>query len=108
MMGVISDEELYAEAYARKMWGKCYDEVYDTGMDLTYGEACRKDFLAGIEYQKKRSFTYEQVEKAYYQGWATRERFDDLSPEITYPVGLDYEEKQEYAFNLWFEQLKKK
>ena len=62
------------------------------------------DVIDEVYFEKEK----EQIEKAYYQGWVTRERFHDLSPEITYPVGLDYEEKQEYAFNLWFGQFKKK
>jgi hypothetical protein len=53
-------------------------------------------------------YSEEDMSKAFFQGWVTRERFDDLSPDIIYPKGLDYEEKQEYAFNLWFEQFKKK
>lgn len=61
-IGVISDEELYANSYARQMWGDYYDNEYDTGTDLTYGEACKKDFLAGVGYQKEKGFTYEQVE----------------------------------------------
>lgn len=51
----LSEEK--AEAYARKIWGEYYDNEYDTGMDLTYGEACKNDFLAGMEWQK------EQCEK---------------------------------------------
>jgi hypothetical protein len=53
-------------------------------------------------------YSEEDLKQSYSQGWMTRERFDDLSPEIVYPDGLDYEEKQEYAFNLWFNQFKKK
>ena len=62
----------------------------------------------GIKEQQKRSYSEEDMRKAYSIGWITRERFDDLSPDIVYPKGLDYEEKQDYAFNLWFEQIKKK
>ena len=53
-------------------------------------------------------YSEEDMSKSFFQGWVTRERFDDLVPDIIYPEGLDYEEKQEYAFNLWFEQFKKK
>lgn len=31
----------------------------------------------------------EDLREAFYQGWVTRERFDDLSPDIIYPQGLD-------------------
>jgi hypothetical protein len=59
-------------------------------------------------YNQERMYSEEDLKQSYSQGWMTRERFDDLSPEIVYPDGLDYEEKQEYAFNLWFNQFKKK
>lgn len=64
-------------------------------------------FMAGAKWQEEKSYTEDHLREAYFQGWVTRERFDDLSPDIIYPKGLDYEEKQEYAFNLWFKQLKK-
>lgn len=64
-------------------------------------------FMAGAKWQEEKSYNEDQLREAYFQGWVTRERFDDLSPDIIYPKGLDYEEKQEYAFNLWFKQLKK-
>jgi hypothetical protein len=44
----------------------------------------------------------EQMRKTYSHGWTTRERFDDLVPDIIYPLGLDYEEKQEYAFEQYY------
>jgi hypothetical protein len=44
----------------------------------------------------------DQMRKTYSQGWTTRERFDDLVPDIIYPLGLDYEEKQEYAFEQYY------
>jgi hypothetical protein len=46
----------------------------------------------------------EQMRKTYSHGWTTRERFDDLVRDIIYPLGLDYEEKQEYAFQQYYEQ----
>ena len=58
--------------------------------------------------KQQQVYSEEDMSKSFFQGWVTRERFDDLSPDIIYPKGLDYEEKQEYAFNLWFEQFKKK
>lgn len=57
---------------------------------------------------QERMYSEEDMSEAYFQGWVTRERFDDLSPDIIYPKGLDYEEKREYAFNLWFNKFKKK
>ena len=60
------------------------------------------------EPKKQIIYNKEDLKQSYSQGWMTRERFDDLSPDIIYPDGLDYEEKQEYAFNLWFEQFKNK
>ena len=68
----------------------------------------RQVFIEGAKWQQQRSYSEEDMRKAYSIGWITRERFDDLSPDIVYPKGLDYEEKQDYAFNLWFEQIKKK
>ena len=71
-------------------------------------ETRRCDFIVGANYQAERMFSEEDMSKSFFQGWVTRERFDDQIPNIIYPQGLDYEEKQEYAFNLWFEQFKKK
>ncbi len=71
----------------------------------------RKAFINGAKWQQeqdKNKFSEEDMRKAYSIGWITRERFDDLSPDIIYPKGLDYEEKQDYAFNEWFEQFKNK
>jgi len=65
-------------------------------------------FIAGFKYMAERMYSEEDMRKSFFQGWVTRERFDDQIPDIIYPKGLDYEEKQEYAFNLWFEQNKKK
>lgn len=66
------------------------------------------EILPSLLSKQERSYSEEDMRKAYSIGWITRERFDDLSPDIIYPKGLDYEEKQDYAFNLWFEQFKKK
>ena len=67
-----------------------------------------KSFKAGAKWQAERMYSEEDMRKSFFQGWVTRERFDDQIPDIIYPKGLDYEEKQEYAFNLWLEQFKKK
>jgi hypothetical protein len=50
----------------------------------------------------------EQHEETFSKGWTTRERFDDLVPDIIYPEGLDYEEKQEYAFEQYYNETYKK
>lgn len=67
-----------------------------------------QSFIDGANYMAERMYSEEDMRKSFFQGWVTRERFDDQIPDIIYPKGLDYEEKQEYAFNLWFEQFKKK
>ena len=67
-----------------------------------------KMFIEGAKWQQERMYSEEDMGKAYFQGWATRERYDDMAPDIIYPKGLDYEEQQDYAFNLWIEQFKKK
>jgi hypothetical protein len=46
----------------------------------------------------------EELKKFFSKGWTTRERFDDLVPDIIYPEGLDYEEKQEYAFEKYYNE----
>ncbi len=68
----------------------------------------RKAFINGAKWQSERMYSEEDMSEAHFQGWVTRERFEDLSPDIIYPKGLDYEEKREYAFNLWFNKFKKK
>jgi len=67
----------------------------------------RKAFINGAKYMAEKMYSEKDMSESFFQGWTTRERFDDLVPDIIYPEGLDYEEKQEYAFNLWFEKLKK-
>ena len=66
------------------------------------------DSLKVLKHQQDKMYSEEDMRKSYAMGWITRERFDDLSPDIIYPKGIDYEEKQDYAFSLWFEQFKKK
>ena len=34
----------------------------------------------------------EDLRKFFFMGWTTRERFDDLVPDMIYPEKLDYEE----------------
>jgi hypothetical protein len=75
-------------------------------LEFMYFAERKSEQVKDITYWKNNA--EEDLREAFGQGWMTRERFDDLSPEIVYPDGLDYEEKQEYAFNLWFNQFKKK
>ena len=86
---------------------------YPDGDDWTIAQAVirRLAFKKGAKWQQeqdKNKFSEEDLSEAYSQGWMTRERFDDLSPEIVYPKGLDYEEKQEYSFNLWLRKYKQR
>ena len=83
---------------------------YPGGDDWTNEQAVirRLAFINGAKWQAERMYSEEDMSKSFFQGWVTRERFDDQIPDIIYPQGLDYEKKQEYAFNLWFEQFKKK
>jgi hypothetical protein len=94
------------EEVAERLYPTTIDSFTDNGFDLSERE--RLIFINGAEYQAERMYSEEDMNEAFSQGWVTRERFDDLSPEIIYPKGLDYEEKQEYAFNLWFQKFKKK
>ena len=76
------------------------------------GEYCRHDIISainfGVKLAQERMYSDEDMSEAYFQGWVTRERYDDMIPDILYPKGLDYEEQQDYAFNLWFQKFKKK
>lgn len=63
-------------------------------------------FEMGVNWQAERMYSEEDLAEVYFQGWITRERFDDLSPDIIYPKGLDYEGKQDYAFKKWFEKFR--
>ena len=53
-------------------------------------------------FNQAKAMEKEQHEETFSIGWTTRERFDDLVPDIIYPEGLDYEEKQEYAFEKYY------
>jgi hypothetical protein len=54
--------------------------------------------------EKAKAMENEELRKFFSIGWTTRERFDDLVPDIIYPEGLDYEEKQEYAFEQYYNE----
>ena len=51
------------------------------------------------------SYSKQDLEESHSHGWVSRERLDDLSPEINYPSGLDYEGKEEFSFNIWYNKL---
>jgi hypothetical protein len=82
--------------------------IYSNEYNDEISEIVKDAIKFGAKWQQERSYSEEDMKKAYSIGWITRERFDDLSPDIIYPKGLDYEEKQDYAFDLWFKQYKKK
>ena len=72
-----------------------YDDDLSEDSRITY-ETIRLRCLGKLKLEK------EQMQKTYSDGWITRERFDDLVPDIIYPLELDYEEKQEYAFERYY------
>jgi hypothetical protein len=81
----------------------------DVETDAMDASSCAYDIeQLFYKWQQERSYSEEDLRDAYLQGWITRERFEDLSPDIIYPDGLDYEEKQYYAFGLWFDKFKNK
>jgi len=84
---------------------KAYRSIF---VDCSENYRAKRGFIEGANWQAQRMYSEEDMRKSFFQGWVTRERFDDQIPDIIYPQGLDYEEKQEYAFNIWFEQFKKK
>ena len=55
-------------------------------------------------FNQAKEMEKKQHGETYSKGWTTRERFDDLVPDIIYPEGLDYEEKQEYAFEKYYNE----
>jgi len=90
---------------------RCFEEMKVLNPRGGIKEFIRMAVNFGAKYQQeqdKNSYSEKDMRKAHSIGWVTRERFDDLSPEIIYPKGLDYEEKQDYAFNLWFNKFKNK
>lgn len=85
---------------------RCFEEMKVLNPTGGLKEFIRMAVTFGAKWQQKRTYSEKDMRKAYSMGWITRERFDDLVPDIDYPSDLDYEEKQEYAFNLWFKQFK--
>ena len=55
-------------------------------------------------FEQAKAIHKEELRKFFSIGWNTRERFDDLVPDMIYPEGLDYEEKQEYAFEQYYKE----
>ena len=56
-------------------------------------------------FEQAKPMHKEELKKFFSIGWTTRERFDDIVPDIIYPEGLDYEEKQEYAFEQYYNKV---
>jgi hypothetical protein len=77
-------------------------ENKQTAVEWFYQRILAKDIKSVFE--QALVMEKEQHEKTYSKGWTTRERFDDLVPDIIYPEGLDYEEKQEYAFEKYYNE----
>ena len=71
-----------------------------------YSMFCTPDMIVEFQdmFEEAKAMEKEQHKETYSIGWTTRERFDDLVPDIIYPEGLDYEEKQEYAFEQYYQQ----
>ena len=63
------------------------------------------DIIIDDIFSLDNSYTKQDLEESHFHGWFSRERLDDLSPEINYPSGLDYEEKEEFSFNTWYNKL---
>jgi len=83
------------------------DEIVE---HLTYDDDLSDDSRITLETIRLRCLNKltkekEQMLKTYFHGWTTRERFEDLVPDVIYPLGLDYEEKQEYAFEQYYNQI---
>jgi hypothetical protein len=111
----ICGNEFYPDIYASKeaiveshiLFTKWQAENFNVNA-LNFEIDALKRLVKVLEHQQEKSYSEEDMSEAHFQGWVTRERFDDLSPDIIYPQGLDYEEKREYAFNLWLDKYKKK
>lgn len=68
-------------------------------------EMMRDDAEAGLYNDSERRYSEDELKRAHWNGWVERERLDDMVPELDYPPGLDYEEKEEYAFNEFLKRL---
>ena len=107
--------ESYAKPFENRFWvvatfkeGAKWEQDNSNINALNFEIDALKRLVKVLEHQQERMYSEEDMSEAHFQGWVTRERFDDLSPDIIYPQGLDYEEKREYAFNLWLDKYKKK
>lgn len=63
-------------------------------------------YISELEKEVERSYSGKDLKRAHWNGWVQRERLDDMVPELDYPPGLDYEEKEEYTFNEFLKGLK--
>jgi len=73
------------------------------GMDNPQARVAKqRGILLGVQWQKERMYTEDDLKAAHWNGWAQREQLDNLH----FPNGLDYEEKEEYVFNEWLKNTK--
>ncbi|NBP03400.1 MAG: hypothetical protein EBU90_25590 [Proteobacteria bacterium] len=77
--------------------------VKELNSEINYIPMAHWDKIRGL-VQKAKAMEKEELRKFFFIGWNTRERFDDLVPDIIYPEGLDYEEKQEYVFEQFYKE----
>jgi DNA primase len=97
-------ENIFHQELKKTAMQELIDEIVE---HLTYDDGLTKESRESLETIRLRCLSKltkekEQMRKTYSYGWTTRERFDDLVPDIIYPLGLDYEEKQEYAFEQYY------
>lgn len=99
-------EDVFHQGLKKTAIQELIDEILE---HLTYDDKLSEDSRATYETIRLRclgklTIEKEQMRKTYSHGWTTRERFDDLVPDTIYPLGLDYEEKQEYSFEQYYNQ----
>lgn len=100
-------EDVFHQGLKKTAMQELIDEIVE---HLTYDDKLSEDSRITYETTRLRCLSKltkekEQMRKTYSHGWTTRERFDDLVPDIIYPLKLDYEEKQEYSFEQYYNQI---
>lgn len=99
-------ENIFHQELKKTAMQELIDEIVEY---LTYDDGLTKESRETLETIRLRCLSKltkekEQMRKQYSHGWTTRERFNDLVPDIIYPLGLDYEEKQKYSFEQYYNQ----
>lgn len=99
-------EDVFHQRLKKTVIQELIDEIVE---HLTYDDDLTEDSRITLETIRLRclsklSIEKEMLRKTYSQGFIIRERFDDLVPDIIYPLGLDYEEKQKYAFEQYYNE----